>query len=416
MTAKRVIIFILVAALAAAGIFFGYRYLEDQKVRGYSDNISAGLTVEAGSGGVQAEEYLIDSSLGMSVGFLNLDVDFNTPGTYQVTLLCDGYAFERTLDVVDTTAPVAQTRNVSFFIEPEPQPADFVTGIQDVSDVEVAFKTAPDLTVSGDQAVDLILTDAYGNTAEVSAVLTVFLDTQVPVITGVSDILIYAGDAVSYRSGIEVSDDMDEAPVLNVDSSQVDLSVPGTYTVYYTAVDASGNTAAAEAVVTVKEKLPDYADLETIYAKADELLSTIVNDSMTKREQVVAIYRWMTSHLGYSGHSDKSDWLQGAYYAMVNRTGDCFNYFSLSKLFLERLGIDNIDVVKVKNYDNDSSHYWSLVSLDDGETWYHFDTTPRQGEGDYFCLVTDAVMDAYSAAHNNCFNRDKSLYPATPEE
>ncbi len=40
---------------------------------------------------------------------------------------------------------------------------------------------------------------------------------------------------------------------------------------------------------------------------------------------------------------------------------------------------------------------------------------PRKGEGDDFCLVTDAFLDAYSASHNNCHNRDKTLYPATPE-
>jgi len=33
-----------------------------------------------------------------------------------------------------------------------------------------------------------------------------------------------------------------------------------------------------------------------------------------------------------------------------------------------------------------------------------------------FILVTDKYMDNYSAKHRNCFNRDKSLYPATPEE
>ena len=69
----------------------------------------------------------------------------------------------------------------------------------------------------------------------------------------------------------------------------------------------------------------------------------------------------------------------------------------------------------MKNYEGDSNHYWSLVSLDDGETWYHFDSTPRMGTGDDFCLVTDAFLDAYSAAHKNCHNRDKTLYPATPE-
>ena len=416
MTAKRIIIIVLVIALAAAGIFFGLRYLEEQKVQGYSDNLSAVRTVEAGVDGVKAEDFLIDPAAEMAVSFVNLAVDLNTPASYPVTIACDGYTFDRTLEVVDTTAPTGEAQNVTFFLEPVPQAADFVTNIQDISEVTVSFQAEPNLTVAGDQEVPLVLTDAYGNASELTATLTVVLDTQAPEITGVEDVTIYAGDAVAYRSGVVVTDDMDEAPKLAVDSSQVDLSTPGTYTVVYTATDASGNTATAEATITVKEKKPGYVDVETINAEADELLATIVDDSMTKKEQVEAIYRWMRNRMGYSGHSDKSDWIQGAYTAMTERTGDCFSYFALCKLFFERLGIDNIDVVKVKNYESDSSHFWSLVSLDGGETWYHFDTTPRKGEGDNFCLVTDAFIDAYSASHNKCFNRDKSLYPATPEK
>ena len=100
---------------------------------------------------------------------------------------------------------------------------------------------------------------------------------------------------------------------------------------------------------------------------------------------------------------------------MNGRSGDCFGYFAVTKLLFERLGIPNIDVRKVKNFDGDSDHFWSLVSVDGGKTYYHFDATPRVGDGDDFCLVTDAFLDAYSDSHKGSHNRDKSLYPATPE-
>ena len=107
--------------------------------------------------------------------------------------------------------------------------------------------------------------------------------------------------------------------------------------------------------------------------------------------------------------------MQAAYLMMTENKGDCFNYYALCKLMLDRLGIQNMDVRKVKNYEGDSDHYWSLVSLDGGNTWYHVDTTPRTNPAS-FSLVTDKFMDDYSAANGNCFNRDKSLYPATPED
>ena len=53
--------------------------------------------------------------------------------------------------------------------------------------------------------------------------------------------------------------------------------------------------------------------------------------------------------------------------------------------------------------------------MDGGSTYYHLDTTPRLGEGDDFCLVTDAFLDAYSDTHSGSHNRDKALYPKTPE-
>ena len=136
---------------------------------------------------------------------------------------------------------------------------------------------------------------------------------------------------------------------------------------------------------------------------------------MSDEAKVKAIYSYVRSHYTYSGHSDKTDWMQGAYVMMTQGQGDCFNYYAVAKLLMERCDIPNIDVRKVRNHAEDSDHYWSLVSVDGGSTYYHLDTTPRVGDGDDFCLVTDAFLDAYSDTHGKCHNRDKALYPRTPE-
>lgn len=268
-------------------------------------------------------------------------------------------------------------------------------------------------TQGGQQAHE---TDPPAETKESEPAGTTVSDVTPPVISGVKDIQVYLGDAIAYRSGITVTDDSDPNPTLNIDSNGVDLSAVGTYQVTYTATDAAGNTASETADVTIMEKQEGYADLDTIYSMADEVISQIIEPDMTTRQQVRAIYNFARTSFGYSGHSDKSDWRQGAYVMLTTKQGDCFNYYAVCKLLFERLEIPNIDVRKVKNYDGDSDHFWSLVSIDGGENYYHFDSTPRVGDGDNFCLVTDAFLDAYSAKHKNCHNRDKSLYPATPEE
>ncbi len=157
-----------------------------------------------------------------------------------------------------------------------------------------------------------------------------------------------------------------------------------------------------------------FSENEFIMETADQLIDEITHDGMTKKQKVNAVYAWLRMNCSYGGHVDRGDYLQAAYSMLTEKRGDCYSYFAASKLLFERMGIDNLDVQKVKKNAKDSNHYWNMVSLDDGKTWYHFDATPRLGNGDDFCMVTDAFLDAYSKAHNNSHNRDKSLYPATP--
>lgn len=239
-------------------------------------------------------------------------------------------------------------------------------------------------------------------------------DRIAPVLSGIHDFMIYQGDTISYMSGISATDEEDANPTITVDNSLVDLSQAGEYQVIYTAADASGNTSQATAVVTVLEKEDGFVDLDTIYAIADAKLDEIIRDNATMKQQVHDIYAWARLNLSYGGHSDRTDWRQTAYVMLTEGKGDCYGFWAVTKLLFERLEIPNIDVRKVKNSADDTDHFWSLVSLDDGETWYHFDSTPRYGDGDDFCLVTDAFIDAYSDSHDGSHNRDKSLYPATP--
>ena len=265
-------------------------------------------------------------------------------------------------------------------------------------------------SISSSESVYAAADTGTSSSSETEAIV----DETPPVLTGVSDLMVYQGDTVSYLKNVTVSDDIDPEPVVSVDSGDVDLSIPGEYEIVYTATDISGNAATASAKVTVLEKEAGFVDLETIYAAVDAKLEEILRPDVTVEQQVHDIYAYARLDLRYGGSSDHTDYRQTAYAMLTEGRGDCYGYFALTKLFFERLGIPNIDVVKMKNSPDDSDHFWSLVSIDGGETWYHFDATPRVGDGDDFCLVTDSFIDAYSAQHSGSHNRDKSLYPATP--
>lgn len=239
-------------------------------------------------------------------------------------------------------------------------------------------------------------------------------DCTAPVLSGVHDFTVYQGDTISYMSGIVATDETDSNPTITVDNRAVDLSRPGEYQVTYTATDGSGNTTQEKATVTVMERPENFAELDTIYAAADAKLDEIIRENATIKQQVHDVYAWARLNLSYGGHSDRTDWRQTAYVMLTEGKGDCYGFWAVTKLLFERLEIPNIDVQKVKNSADDTDHFWSLLSMDGGETWYHFDSTPRHGDGDDFCLVTDAFIDAYSDLHEGSHNRDKSMYPKTP--
>ena len=372
------------------------------------------ITVEAGSILPDARAFLVEDDGKTEISYVTVPAA-DEPGSCEVILLCNGKECKAHILVEDTVCPTGATQPLAAYPNAMPKPEDFIVSLQDATDVTVRFAAEPDKTRDGEQEITLILKDLAGNETRLSAVLTLIIDNDAPVLDGVGNKIVYIGDTVAYRAGVTVTDNIDEAPKLTIDSSAVNLTVPGVYDVVYSAADKAGNITSRTITVTVLEKKEEYTDLETIYAAVDRKVAELIDDDMDTRTQVETIYRWARTALNYSDGSFKDDWVQGAYIMLTERAGDCFNYFAVTKLMFERLGIPNIDVHKVKNYEGDSSHYWSLVSIDGGETYYHFDATPRKGEGDDFCLVTDAFLDAYSETHNNCHNRDKALYPATPE-
>lgn len=249
--------------------------------------------------------------------------------------------------------------------------------------------------------------------AATQAESSVSYDTEAPVITGVQDQTVEVGATISYKSGVTVTDNVDTDLTVQVDASQVDLSTPGTYTVTYTAQDSAGNQAEpVTATIVVVAAEPESAEEAEVLAMAQEVLDTIVTSDMSQLEQAQAIYDWCRGQISYVNSSDKSSWIQAAIQAFENRSGDCFNYFAAAKALLTAAGIENMDIEKSDT--SHSAHYWNLVNCGDG--WYHFDTTPRKGGGDYFFMVTDDQLEEYSEAHNNSHIFDHSLYPATNTE
>ncbi len=359
------------------------------------------LTVEAGDAIPPVESFLLGGMQGTYVTRVSA-FDCHVPGDHQVVIRVDGTEYTSLLHIIDTIPPRAQVQDVEGFAVLPRKAEDFVVEVEDATEVTAAFRQDPDLTLIGTQEVEIVLTDAGGNETVKKACLTLWEDSEPPVITGAVDLTIYVGDGVSYRGHVTVEDNCPEGLQLTVDNSSVNLQAAGVYPVVYTATDAAGNTASVTVQLTIIDRI---YTIDEVNALADGVLEKILTPEMTDRDKALAIYNYIRRNVGYINHSEKGDWVRAAYEGLAKRQGDCYVYACTAKALLTRAGIKNMDIAKIPTR---REHYWNLVDVGDG--WYHFDTTPRTDHTVFF-LWTDADLMAYSAQHYNCHNYDRTLYP-----
>ena len=372
-------------------------------------NLKKSVSLELGAELPAAEEFLF--AAGSSVSFVTdiSTISVMTEAIHEVTLSLDGIEAVSQLQIKDTTAPELFLKSAETWMNKPIEVTDLIDFelSSDNSDAfEVVFSTEPDWSLIGEQAVSIKATDASGNAVESSTVLFIKKDEKAPVVT-VTDIDVQIDGTVSYKKAVSYYDDIDtkEEMKLEIERSGVNLKEIGVYEVTYTVTDCSGNSTSVVGKINVLEEAPKWADEEAIHEKAQTVLDSILEEGMTDREKARAIYRWLKSNIGYSGHSEKGNYIRGAYEGLFKYQGDCFVYAATAKELLTMAGIPNIDVVKART---NPSHYWNLAYIEDG--WYHFDSTPRKDKSEFF-LLTDAELEAYSSTHNDTHIFDRSLYP-----
>ncbi len=236
-------------------------------------------------------------------------------------------------------------------------------------------------------------------------------DVTAPVLTGVKNLTVEAGSNISYKRGVEMSDDSGEC-VLEIDTSTVDLNTVGTYEVVYTATDAAGNVTRQTIVVTVVN--PPAVTEEEILTMADAVIASVVNDEMTELEIAKALWDWCHTKIRYSYSAGERGLLAGAYEGLHDRSGDCYAYYATYEVLLTRAGIENMCVTRIGG---ESNHWWNLVNVGDG--WYHCDTSPRKWGHKYICFMqTDEQIAAYEAIYteiapekHNYYTFESDLYP-----
>ncbi len=241
-------------------------------------------------------------------------------------------------------------------------------------------------------------------------------DFEPPVISGAEDIQVKVNGTLSYTRNVTATDNSGETfsfrvdnPNLWVDTSDVKISVPGTYRAVYHAMDSAGNESTAEVTVLVSKASPD-----EVFAMADQVLDRIITEDMDISQKAEAIFDYVHKNIGYKNKKG-SDYIESAYYGLEERLGDCNVYAATSRVLLTRAGIPNIEIHK---YPEDGEpHVWNIVDLGDG--WYHFDTTvwhrdtadaDARDKG-IFMWTTARLKSSGSGAVRRQHVFDASLYP-----
>ena len=250
-------------------------------------------------------------------------------------------------------------------------------------------------------------------------------DRKPPVFEMAENFEVGVGETVTYRQHVSVRDDRGEVE-LEVDASKVDVNTPGTYDVVYTATDAAGNTAQKTLQVTVVDRTisAEEPNLETkVNARVDEILGEILTDDMDTQDKVITIVYYLMSHITYVSGPDREDWVEAAWEGLDKGSGDCTVYQALTKAFLTRAGIKNMDInhyivpgrVLENEMEEPANHAWNLVDIGDGHGWYHVDSCPSAYIMPPGVLWTTAQLEDFmDAAGIDRYDYDESEYPEVP--
>ena len=249
---KIILLFFLLAFIVGGIIFY---LLQIRKYNNLLEEVKNEVIVEYGTA-LKLEDIVNNTQHGNVNITPNLESLVDV-GTYDVKVSIDENSFTTKVIIQDTTAPVLEVQNVTRYIdEGSPNVVDFVLSVNDLS----AYELVP-LTINpvvGEQSVTIIARDIYGNETQKEALLTILEDKSPPVFTGLSNLSIEAGDAVSLTSGVQAIDERFGKVSFSYDDSKVNYNVPGNYTIFYNATDGVGNVAKATRKIEILEKIPTY--------------------------------------------------------------------------------------------------------------------------------------------------------------
>ena len=189
-------------------------------------------------------------------------VDNGKLGKYQIHYSYQQKTYSLTVYIDDMLAPQFEIQNKTILKNETVKPEELVKNIQDDSDTKVYFVKEYIFDEEKTYQVGVVVEDSYGNKTEKNAYIQVQnQDKQPPTVTGLTPITLLIGDEIDLKKDVVVKDDHDEAPLLTIDDSKLNIRQMGEYEVYYHVKDASGNE---DTLIRKVEVLSQYDNREAL--------------------------------------------------------------------------------------------------------------------------------------------------------
>lgn len=209
-------------------------------------------------------------------------VDINTVGIYEVEYYHKNDSISCTIKVEDTIKPIFNVREGVFGLGYTIDVYDLVDDIEDHSPVIVGFDGMYNFNIVGLFEVGIFVEDAYQNRDVQYTMIEIVVDSTPPVIEPMHTLEINLGDHYNFYD-IEVVDDYDSNPVIEVDMDDVDLNQVGTYWIKYYIEDQCGNRATyGRSVVVYEDHLNELE--KVVYLTFDDGPSSVTKDVLNVLE------------------------------------------------------------------------------------------------------------------------------------
>lgn len=334
------------------------------------DWINTDITLELGTP-LTKEHILIDPEKDgelISQDAIN-EINLAGAGTYTLTVESGSSIRNCTITVQDTLPPEVVLKQVSLFPTHWCEMEDFIESVYDASgsdDVKLELLSELPFGQEGNHTVLIKATDKNGISCTVQTLLRIHYDLVAPSIYGLTDMKITANTekAPDYIAKVQARDDTDGYPEVFYDASEVDLTTPGVYYVYYTATDKTGNLAHKTRKVFV---LPDYNDTDRLIADIAKSL---------KKTDPESLRDFVRDNITYLGPSWGGDDPVGS--GFTKWYGNCYVHAMCLKALLDYFGYENELIWLMPRF---NPHYWNLVKIDG--VWYHIDSTPAVSHQKY---------------------------------